>query len=412
MMVQPCPSEELPVSDAPRAGAGAPFSAAATVPRLEPHLHWSLSEAAADWQQLKAAAHCSPYQGQEWLTAWWQAFGAEDGPQPVIAVGRIDGTPAVLLPLALRRRRGIATLGFLGQDHANQATGLWRRDIYPDLSAAQIAAFLATVCAQTGADLLKLQNIPRVWHGRPHPLLLPDAAPSPSPVFQRATGIDFDALFRLTHSKSARKNLQRKERHLREAGAFVITRARAQGDIARGLEAFRAQRRLRAAEAGIPNVFDTHEARVFLERLLGLHGETEEAPAVMDLWFLEIAGRIRSTCLCIEDGGTLYAYANSVAHDELLSNSPGLILIKEIFAHACASPEIAAVDLGLGEERYKTAWAEPADLGDSLLAITARGRLARAVAAARLRAKAAIRGSTVLWPLVRRFRKLKAGLKR
>ena len=93
----------------------------------------------------------------------------------------------------------------------------------------------------------------------------------------------------------------------------------------------------------------------------------------------------------------------------MLPNSPGLVLIKEIIERACGDPTIDTLDLGLGEERYKTTWAEPVPLKDSLLAMTWKGALRMRLEAARLKAKSCIRNSSILWPLIRRLRKMKAG---
>ena len=60
----------------------------------------------------------------------------------------------------------------------------------------------------------KLENVPETWLGRDHPLVFKGATSSPSPVFARALPSDFGQLFNDTHSKSSRKNLLRKERHL------------------------------------------------------------------------------------------------------------------------------------------------------------------------------------------------------
>jgi CelD/BcsL family acetyltransferase involved in cellulose biosynthesis len=366
----------------------------------------SLSEARADWQQLTAAAYGTPYQSQNWLEAWCAAFREPLSVEPVIAVGRLGDRPVVLLPLQMERSAGVSALTFLGHQHGNQNTGIWDGPFYEAVPAAEIASFLRAICERTGADLLKLQNVPRHWHGREHPLVEPGAPASPSPVFTCTLGNDFDKLFAARFSKSSRKNLLRKQRHLEAAGGFRVVRAKESADIARGLEAFLEQRALRAAEAGIPNAFADEKARAFLARLLGL----QDSGGVMDLWYLETGGKIRSTYLCAEQAGTLYTYSNSIAHDDMLSHSPGLVLIKEIIARACAAPDLSELDLGLGEERYKTSWAGPLPLADSLVALTFKGRLRLGLDSAFLKTKATIRNSSLLWPMVRRLRKLKAGL--
>jgi len=373
-----------------------------------------LTEAEAVWQQLKDAGRSCPYHSLAWLDAWTETLGKSLNISPVVAVGLRNGRPVVLLPLGLERSGGTATLAFLGHQHGNQNTGIWDDAFYDTVGGAQISAFLKDVCKQVGADLLKLENVPRTWHGRPHPLLSAAAAatPSPSPIFQRQLGHDFDQLLRDTHSKSSRKNLQRKERHLQAAGNYRVIRATSRPDIERGLSAFLEQRALRCREAGIPNVFDTPVAQAFLSRALGLLPENAPSPAPMNLWYLETGGAIRATYLCLQQAGTLYAYSNSIAHDDMLANSPGLVLVKEIIARACADPDLEILDLGLGEERYKTSWAEPKPLADCLVAVTLKGSVKRKVLAGSLKAKSLIRNSRLLWPVVRRLRKLKAGLPR
>lgn len=366
-----------------------------------------LSEADADWQQLKDAGRGNPYQSLDWLRAWTETLGRQLKVEPVLVAWRRQGRTQAILPLGLERTAGIKTLAFLGHQHGNQNTGIWDRAFYDSVDASEMSMLLRKVCADVGADLLKLENVPATWHGRPHPLVFEGAAPSPSPIFTRRLGNDFEALFRDTHSKSSRKNLLRKERHLQAAGDFRIAKAAEPWEIKNGLATFLEQRELRARESGVPNAFATPAARSFLARQLGLD---DTIPASLDLWYLETGGAIRATYLCAEQGDTIYAYSNSIAHDDMLPNSPGLVLIKEIIARACADERIQVLDLGLGDERYKTSWAEPVPLADSLLAVTAKGALKLKIVTTALKAKTMIRNSDILWPAVKRLRKWKAGL--
>ncbi len=379
---------------------------------LELSIFTRLSEAQADWQQLKDVLHSNPYQSPAWLCSWFETVGQSLNCTPVIVVGRCRGQTVFLLPLQLERSAGISALTFLGHQNGNQNTGLWHADFYRSAAAAEMKSHLSAVCKQVGADLLKLENVPETWQGRDHPLVFKGATSSPSPVFARDLPADFGQLFNDTHSKSARKNLLRKERHLQAAGDYTITKAASPVDRQRGFDAFLEQRSVRAKEAGIPNVFSAPPAKTFLSCVLGLDaaGSAQDHGAhPLDLWYLETGDRIRATYLCAQHGKTLYAYSNSVAHDDMLPNSPGLVLIKEIIERACGDPTIDTLDLGLGEERYKTTWAEPVPLKDSLLAMTWKGALRMRLEAARLKAKTHIRNSSMLWPLIRRLRKMKAG---
>lgn len=370
-----------------------------------------LDAAKPDWLSLEGPAGGTPYQSWRWLKAWSETVGRARHIEPLIACGRLGGRTVVLLPLALERKGGIRTLTFLGHQNGNQNTGCWDADFYRNATAECLERFLRELCTRSSADLLVLENIPETWLGRPHPLVQTQAEVSPSPIFVRTLPDDFETLFRDTHSKSSRKNLLRKQRHLQELEGYRIAKAETADEIRNALEAFFAQRAIREAESGIPNAFGTPVAQDFISRVAGAAAQGETGlPACLDLWFLEAGGSVRATYLCAEQSGTIHAYSNSVAHDELLPNSPGLVLIKEIIAAACARADLNTLDLGLGEERYKTAWAQPQVLRDSLIAVTGKGRFKLALSLAVGRSKSAVRNSERLWPLVRALRKWKAGL--
>ncbi|TYC63440.1 GNAT family N-acetyltransferase [Rhodobacterales bacterium] len=378
--------------------------------RLELDIVTDLANADRAWQDLGAVAIGTPYQTFGWLKAWAETIGKRQGVEPVIACGQLAGRVVFILPLGMERQAGVRALTFLGHRNGNQNTGFWDPEYYAIADSAHVRALLEEICARQKADLIALNNVPEVWHGRRHPLVLEGATASPSPIFVRDLPADFEDLFRDTHSKSSRKNLLRKQRHLQALKGFRIGKAEREDEIREVLAAFFAQRSRRAAEAGIPNAFGEVAAQDFIGRVTGAAGVDvlQEKPP-LGLWYLEADGAVRATYLCAEHGGTIYAYSNSVAHDALLPNSPGLVLVKEIIANACASADLHCLDLGLGEERYKSAWAEPVALKDSFLAATPRGRMKRSFDLGRSRLKTRVRNSALLWSLVRRLRKWKAG---
>jgi len=364
------------------------------------------SEAEADWRHFQEEGFLNPYQSYDWVSAWYDTLGKAQGIEALIAVVRKEGKAVALLPMGLESSAGIRTLAFLGHQNGNQNTGCWDADFYARASSEEMRDLLVRLSREASADLLVLHNVPETWYGRPHPFVLKGAVTSPSPVFMRALPSDFATLFAQTHSKSSRKKLLRKQRLLREAGDYRAAKAQTRQEISDGLAAFLEQRAKRAAKAGIPNAFSTPVARDFLSRLLASDAEDR----LVDVWFLETGGAIRSTYLCIEYAGTIYSYSNSISHDDMEANSPGRILFMEIMNHACADKNLTMLDFGLGEEPYKTSWADPVPLKDSLLAVTWKGSLQKDLARLRTRVKSAVRNSTFLWPLVRRLRKWKAGL--
>lgn len=369
----------------------------------------SFEEISQEWLHLMRAGHAIPYHGLAWCQAWRTTLCQEDGSVPMMALVKDGDTPLMLLPLTLKTRFGVRVLRFLGASIGNQNTGLWDKDFYETVKTGTVRSLLNRICDEARADCLVLQNVPREWHGRAHPLVLETAQQSANAIYLSPVAGPFQELFSKTHSKSSRKNLTRKQRHLQDAGGYQVSICSQRDDIEAGLDAYLCQRETRARITGIPNAFSSPLAHSFLRRAVGLDQPPPAGgTAAMSIWTLSVAGAIRATYLCARQGSTLYAYSNSVSHDELLNNSPGLVLIREIIEQLCADPGIAIFDLGLGEERYKTSWSSPESLSDNRLAVTFMGQLYSKVQAAKLRLKAAIRNSSQIWPLVRKLRKLRA----
>ena len=352
-----------------------------------------------------------PYEALSWLAAWADTVGRTANFETFAAIITSGGKPGLVLPLAKRKTRGMTTLTFAGFGMGNQNTGLWDADFYQSVTPARGQAVLEEICRKSGADRICLRNVPETWEGRRHPFTENGSTASPSPVFRGFLERDFDALFRRTHSKSARKNLARKERHLKAIEGYKVVKASAQEQLERGLDAFLTQRADRARSSGVPNAFHDPDHRRFLERLLGITGlDPDPFRPALDLWYLEASGTIRATYLVSAMDTCLFGYANSIAEDELMPHSPGLVLLKSIIEQACEDG-LEELDLGLGDERYKHGWTSPVPLSDCHVAVTWKGRLASGIDRNKQRLKAAVRRSSKAWMVVRYLRKLKGRMR-
>ncbi|MEJ8476152.1 GNAT family N-acetyltransferase [Roseibium algae] len=349
-----------------------------------------------------------PYHTTAWLEAWQSNLGDLEGCKPVLLAGLGSAGPACFLPLGLEQRGSLKVLSFLGHNRGNQATGIWATGSVKHVETSALRDQLAEIARDLGADLIQLANMPSEIDGIANPLLADKLVPSPSPVFVGKLNIDFDVLYRETHSKASRKKLTKKQITLEASGEYQITAAKTPEQIARGLEAFLAQRAVRAAATGIPNVFVGPQEKTFLQNLLSAEGN-DSMPS-LKLWWLECAGSIRATYLCSRTQDTLIGYANSISHDDMTPHSPGVVLLKEIICRACADPTLKKLDLGLGDERYKRSWTAPCPLVDSNRALSLKGALALHVFTVKQTLKAHIRDSEKLWPLVKKMRALRARL--
>jgi len=379
--------------------------------KVELQLTENLEELASEWNHLRSKGVGNPYHGFLWCQAFQNTLGTAERSRPLIALLRLAGRPVLLLPLSLFTHNGIKVLTFLGARIGNQNTGLWDKAFYDAVGPAAIRSVLDQVCRESRADCIDLQNVPCQWNDRAHPLVLDSALTSPNPLYLGSVSGTFEDVFKALHSKSARKNLTRKQRHLQEAGSYEIRVCQQPVEIEAGLEAFFKQREARAQITGVPNAFSRPEAKSFLRQATqspALSVSPDNTSAPLKIWTLSVSGHVRATYLCARDGLTLHAYSNSVAHDEFLKNSPGLVLIREIVEKICADPDTTTLDLGIGEEHYKTSWTHPEPMCDSRYSRTARGKIYSAVQTAKTRLKSHIRNSDRLWTMVKKLRQMRA----
>ena len=105
--------------------------------------------------------------------------------------------------------------------------------------------------------------------------------------------------------------------------------------------------------------------------------------------------------------GMLTSFA---AEPDIARASPGELLLIEVMRRHCAAG-FATFDLGVGEARYKETYCpDTQELFDSLVPMTARGRVFAGAEAIRLQLKRAIKQSAWAWPLAQRLRRARAAL--
>ncbi|NBN62506.1 GNAT family N-acetyltransferase [Pannonibacter tanglangensis] len=397
------------MAQADKTGQTPRFAPVLSVAGYDIELHDDLGSVAPRWLALESGGLSCLYHRHDWLAAWQAHVGSPLAHRPLLALGRRDGETAFLWPLALVEDRSLGVplrrLSWLGARHGNQNTGVWAPETYARFTSGEAGRCLREIARGAGADLVRLEHIPETWAGRPHPMAgLPGQA-SVNAVHAGPLGAPYDALLRRRHDRDARRKLDKKRKALARLGPVVVETATSPEARAEALAAFLAQRAARAASAGIPNVFGDPALAGFVAALLA---PADGRPPVLTAALLRVGGVIRATYLTGQSGTTLHAYANSIAQDDSLQHSPGVLLLAGLIEAAAGDPSLDTLDLGLGDERYKQAWTDPLPLRDISLATSTAGRLAGAVAAGLSAGKRRLRASPRLWSLIRSLRRLGA----
>ena len=358
----------------------------------------SLDEARAAWADLLAVAPASAYQTPGWLDAWLGTVGRAE--RPVLVAGFDDQGPVALLPLRRTPLGGLMVARFLGGRDANFGLGLFHPGVAWDLPI--LRGFLGEAARLGGIDLFWLGNQPDALGGRANPLAALPRVPSPSLQHEVPLDPDPDAFLARTLSARARKHIRQKETKLAALAPVRHTRATDPATAARLAAALLAQRESRFGPSdpdGSLQAFlvAASQAAGGARPAVELHALTCGDAIVAVFAGAGHAGRF---------SGMMVSFA---AEDPWARFSPGELLLARVMAEKCREG-FEMFDLGIGEARYKSSFCPVAvPLFDTVLGITASGRVAAAALRAGLAAKRGVKQSPRLWAAVRRLRALRRG---
>jgi CelD/BcsL family acetyltransferase involved in cellulose biosynthesis len=361
----------------------------------------SLKQAEPIWRSLEERAILTPYQRYDWIAAAIAA-GTEADSRIVIAVIRRDQHPVGLLPLGLRKTRGLVEAHLLGT-HLSNSDWLLAEPGFAPSKAELLDLFSAISSAAGGIDLLSLSNLPQSWQGHRNPLLVLDHALAPSNFYTATIGPT--PLPYIDHRLSAkrRSNINRGRRRLVEQhGEVRLVRVRDEQTLALVHQAFLDQRGTRFAEMGIPNMF-TEAPFYSLFRDLTRQGFASEHPTLC-LHALYAGDEIVATSWGLHSGTHYSQYINSTTSGPAARYSLMGILIAELM-DALTVTGVTTFDMGLGDFEYKTEWTEAEPVFNSQVALGFKGRLAAAAKERLAAGKRLIKQTPALWKAAQWARK-------
>lgn len=361
----------------------------------------------AVWRRLEAAPGClhTPYQRFDWVAAYLRETGALDAAR-IVVLRDPSGRPRILLPLTLRRERGIAVARTVGDTHANYHLPLFSTYDSAAIPFGEVVAALMQAGRAGGIDVYALRHQPRMWEGAANPLAQPGEAEA-SDAYGLLLGPDPDATVRRVFSADARKKLRSKEKRLVEAlGAIEFRRAETAEEAAEYLCAFYAQKAARFAGMGVADPYAAASIRGFLAA-----SATGIDPAI-EIHVLRVAesGRVLATFGGAVSGRRYSGMFTSFDADPAVSRfSPGDLLLQHLVRDQTARGR-QGFDLGVGEARYKASICdETIELVETILPVTLRGRAYGVVRIGLTRAKRRIKRDPRLFAAVTRLRKLRGG---
>ncbi|MGL5114063.1 MAG: GNAT family N-acetyltransferase, partial [Beijerinckiaceae bacterium] len=368
----------------------------------------SLHTARDLWLKLETQGECTPYQTFTWSDAWMRTIGEAEGWRAwSIVITNPAGDPLALLPLAIRRSKGVTIASFIGGKHANYTMPLYARGARAGLTADALAALLAGAAKRDGVDLIGLERQLTFWAGAPNPLARVQARPAASHAYKTALLADGEAFMRAAMSSESRKKLRHKEKKLADFGTVTFREAASESERSTVLDAFLAQKAMRFAALGIVNPFVEPPTIAFL-RQAAIAGSM---PPIR-LFALFAGERVLSVFGGVIHAGRFTGMFTSFDPDLAVSRySPGDLLLYRLIQEMCARG-LDCFDLGTGEASYKGDYCrEIEELADGLIPATIKGRAAALACSAAAHLKRRLKGDSRAMAFVAGLRRRLAGVR-
>lgn len=183
----------------------------------------SFAEAEPLWKEAQQHCACSGFQTFEWLSTWQETIGAAERVQPrIVHLADPEGRTLMLLPLGIRRRRGLLILGFLGDVVSDCHAPLIRPDFARRLDAGGPGAVLALLTELSPkVDLIAFDKMPAHIGNAPNPFVRLPGASHEWNAYAAHLPASFDA-YRKRHSAPFFGDTLRRLRRLTEEVAEPV----------------------------------------------------------------------------------------------------------------------------------------------------------------------------------------------
>lgn len=373
--------------------AGAHISAAGSVPRgLPVSLATDLDSVETSWRDAEARLVCTPYQRFDAVAAWFATIGRTEKASPlVVTLAGADGRPAMLLPLALRRRYGLVEARLPGGKHTNFAAPLYRAQAV--LDRRTISEALIEAADRAGIDVFAFHHVPVHWNGAQNPLASLPGTISANRAFRASLEVDAETTLRRMRGGTALRRLRSKERKLAELGAVRFIAAPGVDESLRLFAVFVAQKTAWFRRSGLPDVFAPADARAYFEGMI--------RSGAFQMFALTVGESVAATIGGAAHGGRFSTSINSFDADAYGRFSPGDILLRDVIGH-CAKRGMTTFDLGVGDAEYKRHWlADEEAMVDVAWGVGPLGSLAAGATLSFARAKRQIKATPWLARYVR-----------
>lgn len=376
----------------------------------EIHVYSHMEELKDEWYKLQSEKYCTIYQHYDWVRIAKETINKND--EFLIIVVREVETNEVALIIPLVVQDGaVKKITWTGSTHSPLNSPVYSKkfatsgdhSIFHEL-------FLLAGKSISGLAMTTLGNQPLHVNNIDNPIRSLKHTKSVNSMFVMDLSEGFDAVLEAGNAKRKRKAFRKQQRTAESMGGYEVVVPESREEIISAIDEFRAFKKTRFKQMGIPDVFADQDTIDFLNAL-GCEPAADNHQ-LFKIIQLKVGGITRA----LYAGGIIDDYfqasINAIAIDDFTPNSPGEFLLY-LMVEDFVSQGFQKADLGVGSERYKHSWCQHEyELFDVIMPLSGAAKPVVKLLQWKNAAKGFLRGNQFIWSNIKRWRKFSGQFKK
>jgi CelD/BcsL family acetyltransferase involved in cellulose biosynthesis len=316
-------------------------------------VHETLEAAEEDWRRLEREGECLAFQTYFWMKSWQELIGSKLRVSPRVVILRTtDGEAAMIIPLGIRRRRGLLYLSFLAHDISDYQGPLMAKGVGERL-AGDFATLWSKVLEQLPpVDLIDFQRMPEVMGDAPNPFAQLPGARQTERAHSASLPSKFEEFLKHPKRKKIHSDVPRKLRRLGEIGEVTFETVEDESKVEKVVKVMACQKGPNYVQAVGFNWFERKpEFKTFYARIAAMRSEQFRGHAST----MAVGGVVVSTHVGMIFRNRFYMILPSYAGGEWYRYSPGVLLTEYLIKTAIDSG-CTVYDMTVGDEAFKKDW--------------------------------------------------------
>ena len=317
-------------------------------------VHETLEAAEKDWRHLEQEGEYFAFQTYFWVKSWHELIGTKLGVSPQVVVLRTpDGEAAMVIPLGIRRERGLRHLSFLAHDLSDYQGPLMAKGVGERVAGDFAALWSKVISRLPSVDLINFRRMPNVIGNAPNPFVQLQGATQTERAYAAHLPPSFEEFLK-GKRKAIHRDSLRKLRRLAEIGEVAFEIVKDPGKIEKVVEIMAYQKGPNYIQSlGFNWFVSMPEAKAFYARI----GAMQSGHLHGHVSIMTVGGVVVSTHVGMVSRDRFYMLLPSYAGGEWYKYSTGRLLLEHLMKTSI-DDGCAVFDYTVGDDAYKKDWTD------------------------------------------------------